>query len=66
MEKFEYKAEVFNTEGCWDIKLNHHEFTETLNKLGQQGWELVNVFDINRGQGHTCDVVAVFKRRITS
>jgi hypothetical protein len=30
--------------------------------LGEEGWELVNVFDTNFTQGGTRDVVAVLKR----
>ena len=35
---------------------------ERLNLLGDEGWELVNVFDTNMLHGRTRDVVAVLKR----
>lgn len=43
-------------------KLDGNAFTEKLNELGAEGWELVSVFDTNMGHGQTRDVVAVFKR----
>jgi hypothetical protein len=33
-------------------------------KVGQQGWELMSVFDTNKAGGKTRDVFAVFKRPI--
>ena len=34
----------------------------SINALGDEGWELVSVFDTNEIQGASRDVVAVFKR----
>ena len=33
-----------------------------LNQFGAQGWELVSVFDTNKLQGGTLEVVAILKR----
>ncbi len=43
-------------------KLDGKRFTDRLNELGEQNWELVSVFDTNFLQGGTRDVVAVLKR----
>ena len=33
-----------------------------LNRLGQDGWELVGTVDVNRHQGSTHEIVLLFKR----
>jgi hypothetical protein len=38
-------------------------FDDELNKMGEQGWELVSCFSINAGQGYSKEAIAVFKRR---
>jgi len=44
--------------------LNTDTFNQKLNDLGEEGWELVSIFDTNHSQGATRDVVAVFKRSL--
>jgi len=44
-------------------KVDYEQFEEMLNRLGREGWELVNVFDTNKSHGQTRDVVAVFKKQ---
>jgi len=66
MTKFEYSTLIFDTTALFlGAKLNHERFHEKLNEYGKEGWELVNVFDLNRGSGATYEVVAVFKRSLT-
>lgn len=45
--------------GILEIK----DFDCQLNKLGEEGWELVSCFTTNQGQGTSREVIAVFKRR---
>ena len=45
------------------VKLDAEAFNDHLNRLGEEGWELVSVFDTNRADGDTKEVVAVFKRQ---
>ncbi len=61
--KWEYMTIMFEATG-WFLggKLDGKKFTERLNELGEQGWEMVSVFDTNFLQGGTRDVVAVLKR----
>lgn len=40
------------------------EFNVLANKLGEDGWELVNTFDTNGAGGQSRFVVAVFKRSV--
>ena len=65
--KWEYLTIKFETSG-WLLGgiLDAQKFNDHLNRLGQQGWELVSVFDTNMGYGQTRDVVAVLKRRLES
>lgn len=63
MTKFEYVTIAFDTRAFFTgASLNHQLFTTKLNEYGADGWELVNVFDMNRHQGTTFEVVAVLKR----
>lgn len=61
--KWEYKTVLFEASG-WFFggKLDQKEFQASLNALGAEGWELVNVFDTNMAHGQTRDIVAVLKR----
>ena len=43
-------------------KLDGRQFNDRLNQLGEEGWELISVFDTNFLKGGTRDVVAVLKR----
>ncbi|MPN42032.1 hypothetical protein SDC9_189588 [bioreactor metagenome] len=43
-------------------KIDGNLFNDHLNKLGEEGWELISTFDTNFAHGGTRDVVAVFKR----
>ncbi len=63
--KWEYLTIMMATGGNWfglGGVLDGEAFNAKLNELGEQGWELVSVFDTNMGHGKTRDVVAVFKR----
>ena len=63
MSKFEYSTVVFDTTAFWvGSRLDHASFHGKLNEYGRDGWELVNVFDLNRREGATYEVIAVFKR----
>jgi len=60
---FDFTSEAFFSQGGL---FNSHKFNHELNRLGWDGWELVNVFDTNRVQGGTRYVVAVLKRPLTT
>jgi hypothetical protein len=45
-------------------KIDGQKFTDRLNQLGSEGWELVSVFDTNMIEGKTRDVIAVLKRPV--
>lgn len=63
MEQWEYTTLKFKLKGLVGGKLDEALFDEELNRLGNLGWELVNCFAVNEGQGSSRDAVAVFKRK---
>lgn len=65
MEKFEYYTWVFKVCDISGGKLDVHDFMNGLNKLGAEGWELINSVPSNEGFGHTRKTVYIFKRKIT-
>jgi hypothetical protein len=62
--KWEYKSIRFETHGFRGGILETAEFDRVLNEMGQQGWELVIVFDTNDASGSTRFVIATFKRQM--
>jgi len=63
--KWEYTTIMLSASGFWlGGKLDGQAFTDKLNELGQQGWDLVSAFDTNMLRGKTRDVIAVLKRQI--
>jgi hypothetical protein len=60
--KWEYMSVMFSTAGYFvSGELDGNAFTERLDLLGAEGWELVSVFATN-DHGNTIEVVAVLKR----
>ena len=60
---FEYKVvETKAEQGWFSMKFSWTEIEVELNKLGQEGWELVNTVDLSRYQGGSTEVVFIFKR----
>ena len=62
MTKWEYKSISVESGGWMGGILKTEDFDQLLNQMGQQGWELVVVFDTNFNQGATRYVIATFKR----
>ncbi len=65
--KYEYKTVVFPIETHFlrqTGEIDAERFTEDLNRMGRDGWELVNSFDLNIGTGASKNIVSLFKRMI--
>jgi hypothetical protein len=61
--RWEYTTVMVAAQGFFiGGRLDGQKLTDHLNVLGDEGWELVSVFDTNMMQGMTRDVVAVMKR----
>lgn len=63
MEKWEYTTIKLQLKGFQGGILEIEDFNDKLNKLGEQGWELVSCFSTNAAQGYSREAIAVFKRR---
>jgi hypothetical protein len=61
--EFDFDSAAFISQGGL---FNSQQFNHELNRLGWDGWELVNVFDTNQVRGGTRFVIAVFKRPLTA
>lgn len=46
MKRFEYKTLKIEPKGFWGTKLDPEKIDEILNDLGNQGWELVTMQDL--------------------
>lgn len=61
--QWEYMTLVFAATGfILGGKLDGKRLNDRLNELGEEGWELVSVFDTNMLEGKTRDVYAILKR----
>lgn len=63
MDKWEYTTIKVETKGFLGGILDIEDFDSQLNKMGEQGWELVSCFSTNQGEGVSREAVAVFKRK---
>lgn len=61
--KWEYTSLLLPSSG-WLVSGNVdvQKLTDHLNRLGEEGWELVNTLDTNFRDGGTRDVIAILKR----
>jgi len=66
--KWEYRSLRFDFNGFLKSagQFEGEHFREHANKLGRQGWEMVNTFDTNHYDGDTRFIVAIFKRQLDS
>ncbi len=62
MLKHEYKVIEVKPGGFWGTKLEPADIEIQLNKLGEEGWELLNSLDTNEYQGGTKKLLFIFKR----
>lgn len=62
--QWEYHTEKFKTDfGFFSgTSFDSSAMNKHLNTLGDSGWELVSIFDINKLKGGSKFIVAVFKR----
>jgi hypothetical protein len=66
MKKFEYQTIIIEPKGIFGGKINADSFTQTLNNMGKQGWELVNAVSSNEAYGGTKNIVCIFKRELSN
>lgn len=64
ISKWEYLTVKFDAKGFLGGVVDTQTLDAQLNQLGEQGWELVSVFDTNMLiHGTTREIVATLKRR---
>ena len=64
MQKWEYKIVKLKIDRFFDSDIRASKVENLLNEHGANGWELVNVFDLNMDKGKSSIVVATMKRVI--
>lgn len=62
MKKYEYKVIKTKPEGFWNPKVEPDKMIDEINRLGQDGWELVSALDTNVSYGQTNEIIMFFKR----
>ena len=62
MQQWEYHVELVDISGFWGPKIDPSTLSLMLNKAGNDGWELVNIVDLNHGQGQSSRLLVTFKR----
>lgn len=60
--QWEYKTIRFDTSGFLTPKLDPQKLDLELDRLGEDGWELVSVLDLNLGHGASSSLVAALER----
>lgn len=63
MDKFEYKAVIYDTKGFWGGNVNESQLENQLNSLGNEGWEMVSCTSTNQSYGSSKSIVCIFKRK---
>lgn len=64
MKKYEYETKVIDAKGLMGGKIDITEFNESLNRMGREGWELVETTASNQSYGSTRYIICVFKREL--
>ena len=61
--QWEYLTVLVDVSGWLKPKVDPAAVSAELNRHGAEGWELVGAFDMNRAEGRTSEIVALFKRQ---
>ena len=62
MKRFEYKTIVVETKGMFGGKMDADSFSQILNEMGINGWELAEAIASNRDLGSTAHIICIFVR----
>jgi hypothetical protein len=62
-ERWEYRVSVMGVGGLFGPAIDGDELSAYLNRVGDEGWELVSIVDLNRMQGKTAGLLLTLKRR---
>lgn len=65
MKKFEYQTIIVDNKSSFlGGKVDSENLNRVLNKMGREGWELIEVVSSNKTAGETRSLVCVFKREL--
>lgn len=65
MKKFEYQTKIVdNKSSLMGGKVDPNSLNKTLNDMGLEGWELIEVVSSNQVAGETRSLVCIFKREL--
>ncbi|HOP10924.1 MAG TPA: DUF4177 domain-containing protein [Oscillospiraceae bacterium] len=64
MDKFEYYTYCYDTEGWSGGKVDVVRLQAELNRLGEDGWELVSGTSSNQAYGQSRSLIFIFKRKL--
>lgn len=64
MKQFEYKLVNTDAKGLLGGKVDMQQMTDSLNAMGKDGWDLVEIIGSNQDFGATRYLISVFKREI--
>jgi hypothetical protein len=62
MKKYEYKVLDIPVKGFFGGKVDFKAVSKQLNDLGEEGWEVVTMQDINMYEGGSRKIVIILKR----
>ena len=63
MNRYEYKVVAYDTKGLFGGKIDSEDFESQLNRLGDEGWEMVSCTSSNQSYGSSKSIVCIFKRQ---
>lgn len=61
-KKIQYKVLSTEKEGWWTVKFDPQKIEDKLNEMGDKGWDLINSFDINHGNGSSKEIIFILKK----
>ena len=63
MEKYEYKVLTYDTKGFFGGNVEVYQIEDQLNRLGDEGWEMISCSTTSQSYGANKSMVYIFKRK---
>ena len=60
--RWEYRVAQINVSGFFGPDIDIDQLGAYLNVVGSDGWELVSMVDVSRGNGSTSEIIVTLKR----